>query len=947
MGFSTRGDLGPAASSSSSSSSSAGAPGGGGSGLFVDSKFGEAPRGYVAGRGRGMGALAREQGELGVNGGGGSSAKSFRGEASKKDIYSNDPYDQDDDEADRIYAGVDDIMSNRHKRHKSHAEKTDKNGSTTSNSSNGEANSKKAKISDQFVDLKQNLGALSASDWDAIPEVGDNSLKYTQQRRFQNVYVPLPDNIISNTASKLSGGDGQATSDITSQDVSITDSSAALKKARTDGLVGKLDSASDSVSGQTVVDPRGYMTSLDSLSSSGAAELSDIKKARALLRSVTTSNPNHAPGWIAAARVEEVDGKMTASRKIIRQGCAKCPYSEDLWLESARLHPTDEAKSILADAVRSIPTSVLLWMKTATLEGDATDRRRAILRRALEHVPSSIELWKAAVELEPNASDARIMLGRAVECVPGSVDMWLALAKLESYENARKILNQARDALPTERSIWIHAASLEEANHVDTSVINKIVGKMVAFFTQNSVVIDRREWIEEAQRAEAAQSPSVCTAIINHTIGIDVDQQDRMVTWIDDAESVTSSGSVVTARAIYNHALSIFPTKQVLWLGLAALEKDGGSSESLENVLAAALKHCPGAVVLWLMAAKEKWKSSNDVSAARSILQEAVKANPDSEPIWLAAGKLEWESNEHNRARELFASARKNAALGSPKLWMKAALLEQEVGATVSALTLIDEGIKKFPTFYKFYLMAAEYSNTNTAKAIEYLKDGLRRCDNVAAMSIELARLEEHENGPNKARSVLELARIKLPSCPELWLEAFRLERRHANETLADALIVKGQKECSANAGMLWAEDLLTCSKHALKSKSVDALKRCENDPHVVLAIARTFERDGKVDKARKWLQRACQMQPKLGDAWVYYYDFEIKQTALKQSVVGTGSMLHDSTKNSILSEIEEGCQKAEPNRGEVWNSFRKRTKNRRSDHCVILKGIVKTLLTK
>jgi pre-mRNA-processing factor 6 len=39
-------------------------------------------------------------------------------------------------------------------------------------------------------------------------------------------------------------------------------------------------------SGQTVVDPRGYLTDLNSLKVNSAAEIGDIKKARALLRYV-------------------------------------------------------------------------------------------------------------------------------------------------------------------------------------------------------------------------------------------------------------------------------------------------------------------------------------------------------------------------------------------------------------------------------------------------------------------------------------------------------------------------------------------------------------------------------------------------------------------------------------------------------------------------------------
>ena len=44
------------------------------------------------------------------------------------------------------------------------------------------------------------------------------------------------------------------------------------------------------------------------------AEISDIKKARLLLKSVVNTNPKHAPGWIAAARLEEVAGKLQQAR---------------------------------------------------------------------------------------------------------------------------------------------------------------------------------------------------------------------------------------------------------------------------------------------------------------------------------------------------------------------------------------------------------------------------------------------------------------------------------------------------------------------------------------------------------------------------------------------------------------------------------------------------------
>lgn len=52
--------------------------------------------------------------------------------------------------------------------------------------------------------------------------------------------------------------------------------------------------------------------------------------------------------------------------------------------------------------------------------------------------------------------------------------LWLALARLESYENARKVLNKARESIPTDRQVWITAAKLEEANG-NSHMVEKII----------------------------------------------------------------------------------------------------------------------------------------------------------------------------------------------------------------------------------------------------------------------------------------------------------------------------------------------------------------------------------------------------------------------------------------------------------------------------------------
>ena len=59
------------------------------------------------------------------------------------------------------------------------------------------------------------------------------------------------------------------------------------------------------------------MTDLNSLKINTDSEINDIKRARTLLKSVITNNPNSSAGWIAAARVEELDGKIQAARNIL------------------------------------------------------------------------------------------------------------------------------------------------------------------------------------------------------------------------------------------------------------------------------------------------------------------------------------------------------------------------------------------------------------------------------------------------------------------------------------------------------------------------------------------------------------------------------------------------------------------------------------------------------
>lgn len=485
-GFTTRSDIGPARAAPDLPDRTATTIGGAAA----------APAGAGRGRGKGGEEEEEEAEEKGYD----ENQKFDEFEGNDVGLFASGEYDEDDKEADAVWEDIDKRMDSRRKDRREARLKKEIEKYRASN----------PKITEQFADLKRKLVTLSASEWDSIPEIGDYSLR-NKKKRFES-FVPPPDTLFERAkqehehATALDPRSRAAGVETPYGQTPVTDLTA-VGEGRGTVLSLKLDRLSDSVSGLTVVDPKGYLTDLKSMKINSDAEISDIKKARLLLKSVIQTNPKHGPGWIAAARLEEVAGKLQAARNFIQQGCEECPQNEDVWLEACRLATPKLAKAVLAQGVKAIPNSVKLWMQAAKLESDDISKSR-VLRKALEHIPDSVRIWKAVVELAKE-DDARILLSRAVECCPLHVELWLALARLETYDNAKRVLNKAREVLPTETSIWITAAKLEEANR-NTTMVARIIDRAIRTLQRDNVSIDREAWMKEAEAAERAGSVATC-----------------------------------------------------------------------------------------------------------------------------------------------------------------------------------------------------------------------------------------------------------------------------------------------------------------------------------------------------------------------------------------------------------------------------------------------------
>ncbi|GJJ13502.1 hypothetical protein Clacol_007756 [Clathrus columnatus] len=891
-----------------------------------------APPSYVAGLGRGASGFTTRS-DIGPAREGPSAevvaeAQMRRGEEMEMDseayqdpdnemgLFAGTVYEADDEEADKIYEGVDQAMDQRRKARREAREIEEQKA----------IRAQRPKIQQQFADLKRALSVVSDAEWEGIPEVG-NLTKRRKVRDFGKTYA-VPDSVIVGDRDR--GGFENAL-DPRQQDYGGFETPAGsealtnlveMGQARDKVLSLKLDqiSGTSSISGSaTSVDPKGYLTDLNSVVLKSEAEIGDIKRARMLFDSLVKSNPKHAPGWIAAACVEEHAGRMVAARKLIKAGCEHCPKSEDVWLEAARLHNTQDAKIILANAVQHCPQSVKIWLTAANLEVEVKAKKR-VLRKALESIPNSVRLWKETVNLESSALDARILLSRAVEVIPQSVELWLALARLETPAQAKAVLNKARKAIPTSHEIWIAAGRLleqeaekpektKEERAQELEVVDKTIEMGVKSLRQHQVLLTREQWLKEAEKCEEEASPRTCEAIIKATVGMELEEEDRYDTWLGDAESAESRGRIGTARAIIAYALRVFPDRKALWRRAADLEKAHGTRESLEEILSRAVHYCPQAEVLWLMWAKEKWLGG-DVPGAREVLEKAFIVNPESEVIWLAAVKLEAENNELNVARELLIRARSVA--DTERIWMKSAVFERQQGQFETALATLSTAISKYPKFAKLYMIQGQIheSQKDYPAARASYAAGIKACPKEITLWILASRLEEKDNKSIKARALLDKARLVNPANELLWAESVGVEERSSGPAQAKVILSRGLQECPTS-GILWSMAIWAEPRPTRKARSVDALKKSLDDPIIICTVARLFWAERKIDKARQWFSRAVATNPDLGDSWAWWLKFERQHGTPEQQ-----------------QEVIEKCVQAEPHHSPVWQSVAKDMQN-------------------
>ncbi|EGW10560.1 Pre-mRNA-processing factor 6 [Cricetulus griseus] len=500
--------------------------------------------------------------------------------------------------------------------------------------------------------------------------------------------------------------------------------------------------------------------------------------------------------------------------------------------------------------------------------GDINDIKKArlLLKSVRETNPHHPPAWIASARLEEVTGKlqvARNLIMKGTEMCPKSEDVWLEAARLQPGDTAKAVVAQAVRHLPQSVRIYIRAAELETDIRAKKRVLRKALEHV-----PNSV----RLWkaaveLEEPEDARIMLSRAVecCPTSVE--------------LWLALARLETYEN----ARKVLNKARENIPTDRHIWITAAKLEEANGNTQMVEKIIDRAITSLRANGVeinreQWIQDAEECDRAGS-VATCQAVMRAVIGIG------------IEEEDRKHTWMED------------ADSVFMKSVKLEWVLGNITAAQELCEEALRHYEDFPKLWMMKGQIEEQGELmeKAREAYNQGLKKCPHSTPLWLLLSRLEEKIGQLTRARAILEKSRLKNPKNPGLWLESVRLEYRAGLKNIANTLMAKALQECP-NSGILWSEAVFLEARPQRKTKSVDALKKCEHDPHVLLAVAKLFWSERKITKAREWFHRTVKIDSDLGDAWAFFYKFELQHGTEEQQ-----------------EEVRKRCENAEPRHGELW----------------------------
>eukprot|EP00834_Sanchytrium_tribonematis_P000479 NODE_9_length_64580_cov_1.431941.p6 type:complete len:812 gc:universal NODE_9_length_64580_cov_1.431941:10034-12469(+) len=627
-----------------------------------------------------------------------------------------------------------------------------------------------------------------------------------------------------------------------------------------------------------------YIAALEEKKLSKTVEdIGDVEKTRNILTSIVQTNKTHAPSWIALARLEEVAKNSSKAKQVILQGCENCTENDDVWLEAARLHSNGKGKSILAQAVRFVPKSESIWLKAAELEDDL-DMKKKILAKAVEMLPESKNVWKHLIEMESDDHSALVLLKKAIDVVKDKEEFYLALSKLLPYEESKNLLKKARSSDPSSIKYWIQSAYLEEQNHQMDS-IDDIVKNMVALNIKSP-----KDWTLLAIDCESKAFYNTALKIVDFGFEKSIENTENCL------ELSQEHGSKLLSKRLTQILVDLSPNIE----NFEKLFNYCNDDEKLPFLKR--ISKSTKIEVLWL-----KYAKSKSAEIAARILRAAIDTNSSPE-LFIAIVKAYLSLNDFENAK-MYATQGMDLYETSPRLKLKKLQICIQERHFQDFEIQMDKCIENFPKFSKFYLLKAEMAchSEKLDDAARILEESIYLVPQSFLHYILLSRIYEKKAKLARSRAILETGRKACPKSVDLWIESCRLEKRNGFTEVA-AQVILTALHYFPESGHLMSELIYLEIPLKRKSLIVEALKKCPTSHFAALCTAKYYWSISDAKNAKKWFEKAIELNAEYGDTYIEYYAF--------------------AQENASFMAVLEAAKSAKPRYGDLWTAHSKNWQN-------------------
>ncbi|KAI0249128.1 PRP1 splicing factor, N-terminal-domain-containing protein [Lactifluus subvellereus] len=516
---------------------------------------------------------------------------------------------------------------------------------------------------------------------------------------------------------------------------------------------------------------------------------------------------------------------------------------------------------------------------TASISGSATS---IDLKGYLTSLDSQVTKTEADID---GIKRARMLSDSLIKSNPKHAPGWIAVAALEEHAGhmvaAQKLVKPGCEQCPKSEDVWLEAARLHGCRFNISSQNNdgKVILASAVQHVEQSVTI----WLAAAdlEHDTKAKKPVLRRALehIPNSVLIPLSVE----LWL----ALTHLETPENAKAVLNKACKAVPTSHEIWIAAGRLIEQEASVQRSSSVLT---RHSPRLCVHGVLLIREQWLKEIErceVEGAPHTGSGGPRVFPDRRDLWRRAAD----------------SRRKYFWL----MWTKKKWLGGENGKLQLARQLLFA--KLYMTKGQIHQAAKDYSAVRAAYAA-----GLK----AVPKDITLWRKRMERVSP---RALLEKAQLVDPKSDVLWAEATGIEERSGAAAQGKALIARTLQECPTS-GLLWSMAIWAEARPQRKARSVDALKKCADDP--LMTCTR------KIEKARQWFDRAVSAGPDIGDAWGswgWWLKFERQYGTAAQR-----------------EEVIRWCAGAGPHHGVTWQSIAKDDNNRGKSIHEILELVVAVL---